>query len=135
MINKVVLVGRIGKEPETKYMSNNDPVCYFLLATSESWRDKTTGQKQESVEWHNVVAYRRTAEVIHQYCHKGDLLFVDGKIKSQKYIGKDGIERTAYNIIANSITMLGSKSGKEQEQEQEPYNPDNDGLDENDIPF
>lgn len=135
-MNKVILIGRLGKEPETRYMKNNDPVCAFSLATSEKWTDKQTGEKKEATEWHNIVLYRKLAEIAQQYCHKGDLVAIEGKIQSQKYTGKDGIERTAYNIIANDLKMLGS-SNKPPAPLSEPEKAENqvDDLQDNDIPF
>ena len=141
-MNKVILIGRLGKEPETRYLQNNDPVCAFSLATSEKWNDKQTGEKKEATEWHNIVLYRRLAEIAQQYCHKGDLIAIEGKIQSQKYTGKDGIERTAYRIIASELKMLGSKK---EDNRPPPFPPDNteppstpepqDNLQNNDIPF
>ena len=109
MINQVILVGRLGKAPETRYMSNNEPVCNFSIATDETWKDKD-GNRQQRTEWHNIVVYRRLAEICQQYLKKGSLVFIDGKISSRKYTGKDGVERTAYDIIANDMKMLCSKS-------------------------
>ena len=135
-MNKVILIGRLGKEPETRYMSNNDPVCNFSLATTERWNDKTTGEKKETVEWHNIVIYRKLAEIAQSYCHKGDLVAIDGKIQSHKYTGKDGVERTAYDIIANDLKMLGS-SNKPPAPPSEPEKAENqvDDLQDDDIPF
>ena len=101
-VNKVVLVGRLGRDPETRYMSNNEPVCNFSIATDETWKDKD-GNRQQRTEWHNIVVYRRLAEICQQYLKKGSLVFIDGRISSRKYTGKDGIERTAYDIIANDM--------------------------------
>lgn len=128
-MNKVILIGRLGKEPETQYLQNNDPVCNFSLATSEKWMDKQTGEKREAVEWHNIVLYRKLAEIAQSYCHKGDLVAIDGKIQSQKYTGKDGIERTAYNIVVSDLKMLGGS--KQPTPPSEPV----DNLDNDDIPF
>lgn len=137
-MNKVILIGRLGKEPETRYMKNNDPVCNFSLATSEKWTDKQTGEKKETTEWHSIVVYRKLAEIAQQYCHKGDLIAIDGKIQSQKYTGKDGIERTAYHIIASDLKMLGSKKdGNRSHDDTEPASVADpvDNLDDDDIPF
>ena len=106
MLNKVILIGRLGKDPETRLMPNGDAVCNFSVATSESWKDQS-GQRQERIEWHNITMYRRLAEIAGQYLKKGSQVYLEGRIQSRKYEGKDGIERTAYDIIANEMKMLG----------------------------
>ena len=106
MLNKVILIGRLGRDPEVRYMPNGEAVCNFSVATSESWKD-SNGQKQERSEWHNVTMYRRLAEIAGQYLKKGSQVYLEGKIQTRKYEGKDGIERTAYDIIVNEMKMLG----------------------------
>ena len=96
-------------------MPNGESVCNFSVATSESWKD-SNGQKQERSEWHNVTIYRKLAEIAGQYLTKGSQVYLEGKIQSRKYQGKDGIERTAYEIIANEMKMLGGNSQASQEQ-------------------
>lgn len=115
MLNKVILIGRLGRDPETRFMANGDAVCNFSVATSESWKDQN-GQRQESTEWHNVTMYRKLAEIAGKYLTKGSQVYLEGKIQSRKYQGKDGIERTAYEIIANEMKMLGGNSQAAQEQ-------------------
>ncbi|MDO4226185.1 single-stranded DNA-binding protein [Neisseria sp.] len=110
-LNKVILIGNLGRDPETRYMPNGEAVCNFSIATSETWNDRQTGQRQERTEWHNITLYRRLAEVAAQYLRKGSQVYIDGRIQSRKYTGKDGIERTAYDIIGNEMKMLGSRSG------------------------
>ena len=105
-VNKVTLIGRLGRDPEVRYMSNGDAVCNFSIATSESWKD-AQGNRQERTEWHAVTLYRRLAEIAGQYLKKGSLVYLEGKIQSRKYTGKDGIERTAYDIICHEMKMLG----------------------------
>ena len=109
MLNKVILIGRLGRDPEVRYMPNGEAVCNFSVATSESWKD-SNGQKQERSEWHNVTMYRKLAEIAGKYLTKGSQVYLEGKIQSRKYQGKDGIERTAYEIIANEMKMLGGNS-------------------------
>ena len=106
MLNKVILIGRLGRDPEVRYMPNGEAVCNFSVATSEKYTDKN-GQRQEVTEWHNVTMYRKLAEIAGQYLTKGSQVYLEGKIQSRKYQGKDGIERTAYDIIANEMKMLG----------------------------
>ena len=109
-LNKVILIGNLGRDPEVRYMPNGEAVCNFSIATSETWNDRQTGQRQERTEWHNITLYRRMAEVAGQYLKKGSLVYIEGRIQSRKYTGKDGIERTAYEIIGNEMKMLGGKA-------------------------
>lgn len=108
-VNKVTLIGRLGRDPETRYMPNGEAVCNFSIATDESWKDQQ-GQKQTRTEWHAVTLYRRLAEIAGQYLKKGSQVYLEGKIQSRKYTGKDGIERTAYEIICHEMKMLGGKA-------------------------
>ena len=105
-VNKVTLIGRLGRNPETRYMPNGDAVCNFSVATDESRKD-AQGNRQERTEWHNITMCRRLAEIAAQYLKKGSLVYLEGKIQSRKYTGKDGVERTAYDIVANEMKMLG----------------------------
>ena len=122
MLNKVTLIGRLGRVPETRYLTNGDAVCNFSIATSESWKDQS-GQKQERTEWHNIVLYRKLAEIAGQYLEKGSLIYLEGKIQSRKYTDKQGTERTAYEIIGNERKMLGGKAGGGDEQHNPPPQP------------
>lgn len=108
-LNKVILIGRLGRDPEVRYMPNGEAVCNFSIATSETWNDRN-GQRQERTEWHNITMYRRLAEIAGQYLKKGSQVYIEGKIQSRKYQGKDGIERTAYDILANEMKMLDTKN-------------------------
>ena len=108
-LNKVILIGRLGRDPEVRYMPNGEAVCNFSVATSETWNDRN-GQRVERTEWHNITMYRRLAEIAGQYLKKGSQVYLEGRIQSRKYQGKDGIERTAYDIIANEMKMLGSRN-------------------------
>ena len=114
-VNKVTLIGRLGRDPETRYMPNGDAVCNFSIATDESWKDQQ-GQKQTRTEWHAITTYRRLAEIAGQYLKKGSQVYIEGRIQSRKYTGKDGIERTAYEIICHEMKMLDSKSSGGAEQ-------------------
>lgn len=109
MLNKVILIGRLGRDPETRFMANGEAVCNFSVATSEKYTDKN-GQRQEATEWHNVTMYRKLAEIAGQYLTKGSQVYIEGKIKSRKYTDKNGVERTAYDIIANELKMLGGNA-------------------------
>ena len=111
-VNKVILIGNLGKDPEVRYIPNGDAVANVTLATSESWKDKTTGEQQERTEWHNVVFYKRLAEVVGEYLKKGSQVYVEGSIRTRKWQDKEtGKDRYTTEIIANEMQMLGSKSG------------------------
>lgn len=120
MLNKVILIGRLGKDPEVRYMPNGEAVCNFSVATSEAWNDRN-GQRQERTEWHNITMYRRLAEIAGQYLKKGSQVYLEGKIQTRKYTDKNGIERTAYDIIANEMKMLGG--GNDSGQQSAQYTP------------
>ena len=134
MLNKVILIGRLGRDPETRFMPNGEAVCNFSVATSEKYTDKN-GQRQEATEWHNVTMYRKLAEIAGKYLTKGSQVYLEGKIQSRKYQGKDGIERTAYDIIANEMKMLGGNSQAAQEQPKQPQGNDKPAEDIEDVPF
>jgi single-strand DNA-binding protein len=108
-VNKVILVGRLGKDPETRYMTNGEAVTNATLATSENWKDKS-GEKQEKTEWHNLVFYRRLAEVAGEYLKKGAQIYVEGKLQTRKWQTKEGQDRYTTEIIVDQMQMLGSKS-------------------------
>ncbi len=110
-VNKVILVGRLGMDPETRYMTCGEAVTNVTLATSENWKDKN-GEKQEKTEWHNLVFYRRLAEIAGEYLKKGSQIYVEGKIQTRKWQDKEsGKDRYTTEIIVNEMQMLGSKSG------------------------
>ena len=123
-LNKAILIGRLGRDPEVRQMPNGEAVCNFSIATSETWNDQH-GQKQERTEWHAITLYRRMAEVAGQYLKKGSQVYIEGRIQSRKYTGKDGIERTAYEIISSEMKMLGSgnDSGQQNAQHTPPAPP------------
>lgn len=107
-LNKVTLIGNLGKDPEVKSLPNGDAVCNFSIATSEAWKDKN-GERQEKTEWHNITLFRRLAEVAGQYLKKGSSVYIEGKISTRKWTDKDGIDRYSTDIIASQMTMLSSK--------------------------
>jgi single-strand DNA-binding protein len=108
-VNKVILIGRLGKDPETRYMPNGEAVTNVTLATSENWKDKS-GVKQEKTEWHNLTFYRRLAEVAGEYLKKGSMIYVEGKLQTRKWQDKEGKDRYTTEILVNEMTMLGGKS-------------------------
>lgn len=110
-LNKVILIGNLGRDPEVRYMPNGEAVCNFSIATTDSWKDKQ-GQKQERTEWHNIVMYRRLAEIAGEYLRKGSAVYVEGRIQTRKWQDKNtGQDRYTTEIIADQMQMLGSRSG------------------------
>lgn len=107
-VNKVTLIGRLGRDPEVRYMPNGDAVANFSIATEEQWKDRD-GNRQTRTEWHSIILYRKLGEVSGRYLRKGGLVYIEGRIQSRKYTGKDGVERTVYEIIGNEMKMLGGK--------------------------
>lgn len=108
-VNKAILIGRLGKDPETRYMTSGEAVTNVSLATSENYKDKS-GEKQERTEWHNLVFYRRLAEIAGEYLKKGSMIYVEGRIQTRKWQDKEGKDRYTTEIVVNEMTMLGSKS-------------------------
>ena len=109
-VNKVILIGNTGRDPDIRYMPNGKAVASFSLATSESWKDKQTGEKKEKTEWHNCTAFAPLAEIIGQYVKKGQSLYVEGKLTTEKYTDKSGVEKYSTKIIINEMKMLGGKA-------------------------
>ena len=110
-VNKVILVGNLGKDPETRYMPNGKAVTNFTIATSESWKDKQTGEQREQTEWHNIVMYDRLAEIAAEYLKKGSQVYIEGKLRTRKWQDKEGRDRYTTEINANEMQMLGSRAG------------------------
>jgi single-strand DNA-binding protein len=108
-INKVILVGTVGKDPEVRYFQSGDAYCTLSVATSEQWKDKQ-GEKQEKTEWHRVKFTRKLAEIVGEYVKKGQQIYVEGKLETQKYTDKQGIERYSTDVVADQMQMLGGKS-------------------------
>ncbi|HRI77977.1 MAG TPA: single-stranded DNA-binding protein [Cyclobacteriaceae bacterium] len=142
-VNKVILVGRLGKDPEVRNLENGASVANFTMATSESYKDKTTGEKKESTEWHNIVLWRGLAEIAAKYLHKGDMIYIEGKLRTRSW-EKEGVTRYTTEIVGDNMTMLSTRrdGGSNQEykpsaapqQSQEGFKPSADsGTD--DLPF
>ena len=121
-LNKVILIGRLGRDPEYRYLPSGDAVANFSIATSENWKDRN-GQRQERTEWHNISMFGRLAEIAGQYLKKGSKVYIEGRIQSRKYTGKDGIERTAYEIVCSEMKMLGGRAEGGEGQHNPPPPP------------
>ena len=110
-INKVILVGNLGKDPEVRYSPNGNAVANITLATSEQWKDRNSGEQQEKTEWHRVVFFNRLAEIVGEYLKKGSQVYVEGKLQTRKWQGQDGQDRYTTEIVANEMQMLGGRQG------------------------
>lgn len=145
-VNKVILVGRLGKDPEVRNLENGAVVANFTMATSETYKDRVTGEKKEITDWHNIVLWRGLAEIAQKYLHKGDMVYIEGKMRTRSW-EKDGVTRYTTEVIGDNMTMLstqrsGSGGGSNYSPEggysgaskpQENYAADTSGTD--DLPF
>jgi single-strand DNA-binding protein len=110
-VNKVTLIGNLGRDPEVRYAPSGSAICNVTIATSRNWKDKTSGERQEETEWHRVVFYDRLAEIAGEYLKKGKSVYIEGRLKTRKWTDKDGVEKYTTEIIANEMTMLGGRDG------------------------
>ena len=110
-VNKVILVGNLGKDPEVRYMPNGNAVANITLATSETWKDKQTGEQQEKTEWHRVVMFRRLGEIAGEYLKKGSQVYIEGKLQTRKWQDNAGNDRYTTEIVASEMQMLGGRGG------------------------
>jgi single-strand DNA-binding protein len=110
-VNKVILIGNCGRDPEVRYAPSGSAICNVSIATSRSWKDKTSGERQEETEWHRVVFYDRLAEIAGEYLKKGKSCYVEGRLKTRKWTDKDGAEKFTTEIIAQEMTLLGGRDG------------------------
>jgi single-strand DNA-binding protein len=110
-VNKVILIGNLGRDPEVRYTPNGNAICNVTIATSRQWKDKTSGDKMEETEWHRVVFYDRLAEIAGEYLKKGRPVYVEGRLKTRKWQDKDGADKYTTEIIAFEMQMLGSREG------------------------
>lgn len=131
-VNKVILVGNLGKDPETKYLPSGDAVTNFSIATTESWKDKASGEKKESVEWHRISTFGKLAEICGEYLKKGSAVYIEGSIKTRKWTDKEGNDRYSTEIKADRMQMLGGKPDGA-EPKPEPKKGGFDDLD--DVPL
>lgn len=137
-VNKCILLGRVGKPPEVKSTGNGQRVANFSIATSESYKDKSTGEKKEITDWHNIVIWGQLADVIEKYVNKGDMIYVEGKMRTRSW-EKDGITRYTTEVIGSNITLLGNKgsgggsSDSRPQQNNQTNYASNEGTD--DLPF
>ena len=110
-VNKVILVGNLGRDPETRYSPNGGAICNVSIATTRNWKDKASGERKEETEWHRVVFYDRLAEIAGEYLKKGRPVYVEGRLKTRKWTDKDGVEKYTTEVIADQMQLLGSREG------------------------
>jgi single-strand DNA-binding protein len=110
-VNKVILVGNLGKDPETRYTTSGEAIANITLATTDTWKDKATGEKKEATEWHRVAFFGRLAEIVGQYLKKGRQVYIEGSLRTRKWTDKEGQERYTTEVIASEMKMLGSREG------------------------
>lgn len=136
-VNKVILIGRLGRDPEVRYTPSGVAVANFSIATSEEWKDKDTGEKQERTEWHKIVAWRRLGEICGEYLHKGKEVYIEGKLQTRPWEDRDGNKRYTTEVVANVMQMLGAagKEGKVQSADNKFSTEEPVTVPEDEIPF
>lgn len=141
-VNKAIIIGRLGADPELKYTADGTPVCKLSVATSETWKDKNTGDKQERTEWHRITLWRRLAEIAGEYLHKGSQAFFEGRLQTHDYVDKEGVKRYSTEIVADRMQLLDSKrdgamASKDYYGDPPPDRASDNGplLPDDDIPF
>ena len=139
-VNKVIIVGNLGADPETRYAPSGDAICNLRIATTESWKDKATGERKENTEWHRVVLFGKVAEIASQYLRKGSQVYIEGKIATRKWQDKEGQDRYTTEIRGHEMKMLGGKSessDKPQQAQPKQEAAQGSGFDDfsDDIPF
>ncbi|NKJ21979.1 single-stranded DNA-binding protein [Dyella sp. SG609] len=137
-INKVIIVGNLGADPETRYTGNGTAITNLRIATSEQWTDKQSGERQERTEWHRVKLFGKLAEISGEYLKKGRQVYIEGSLRTDKYTDKDGVERYSTDIVANEMQMLGGGGEQQQRnptQRSAPPPADNNNFEDDDLPF
>ncbi|MBT5388014.1 MAG: single-stranded DNA-binding protein [Porticoccaceae bacterium] len=122
-VNKVIIVGNCGQDPETRFLPSGGAVTNLSLATSETWKDKNTGQQQERTEWHRVVFFNRLAEIAGEYVKKGSKLYIEGSLRTRKWQAQDGQDRYTTEIVGSEMQMLDSRGGQQGDYDQGGYQP------------
>jgi len=139
-VNKVIIVGTLGRDPEVKYLASGDAVCNLSVATSESWKNKA-GEKVEKTEWHKIILFKRLAEIAGEYLSKGSSVYIEGKLQTRKWQDKNGIDHYSTEVVAGELQMLSGSGSKPKENNRPQSNsgshtaPAQDDFDDQDIPF
>mgnify|MGYP001338820675 FL=1 len=141
-VNKVILVGNLGQKPEMRYTKDQQPIANFSIATSESWKDKSSGDMMERTEWHNITFFGRIAEVVERYLDKGSKVYIEGRLQTDKWEDENGNKRSATKIIGSNMQMLDSKGGSQSNESfdqsqsaSQPVQSQDSQISEEDIPF
>jgi len=141
-VNKVILIGRLGRDPELKYTGTGTPFCRFSMATDDSWTDKASGERQERTEWHNIVVWDKLAEICNEYLRKGRLVYIEGSLQTREWDDQDGNKRKTTEIRARDMVLLGSPQGsaeggtpKSRSTPAAAGTSDTGGITDDDIPF
>ena len=136
-VNKVILLGHLGRDPEVRYTPSGAAVANFTIATSEEWKDKDSGEKQERTEWHRIVAWRRLGEICGEYLHKGSQVYIEGRLQTKSWEDREGNKRYTTEVIAQTMQMLGSprKEGKTKSVEERYPDEEPISIPDDDIPF
>ena len=135
-VNKVIIVGNLGRDPEVRYTKGGVPAATFTVATSEDWKDKDSGQKQERTEWHRIIAWRGLADICGKYLRKGSQVYIEGKIQTRQWQDKDGVQRYTTEIVVQNMQMLGARRDESAPAPAMPTDvPEPSNLPEDDIPF
>ena len=133
-INKVIIIGRLGKDPEVRYTPSGDAVANFSVATSEEWKDKATGEKKQKTEWHRIVAFKRLGEICGEYLSKGSQVYIEGRLQTRSWEDKEGVKKYTTEIIVQKVEFLDGR--QEQKPATEQKKPEtNETVDSQDIPF
>lgn len=122
-VNKVILIGNLGADPDVRYTQSSTPIANLSIATSESWKDKATGEPREQTEWHRCVAYRRLAEIAGEYLKKGSKVYVEGRLQTRKWTGQDNVERYTTEVVINEMQMLDGNGGSQANNSQPSPSP------------
>ena len=133
-INKCIILGRLTRDPEMRYMQSGESIANISIATSEKWKDKQSGEQKEKTEFHQVVAFKRLAEIMAQYLKKGSQVYIEGRIQTEKWQDKQGNDRYTTKIYARELQMLDSQESPKQQNKEQPEKPANSDFDD-DIPF
>lgn len=133
-VNKVIVVGNLGRDPEVRYTQSGAAICSITVATSRQWKDKTSGERQEETEWHRVTLFDRLAEIASEYLKKGRPVFIEGRLKTRKYTDKDGVEKYSTDIIATEMQLLGGRESGDDSPQHVPWKPGAEGQPKSSVP-
>lgn len=134
-VNKVILIGRLGRDPELKYTASGTAYCRFSIATDDVWNDRNSGERQERTEWHNIVAWEKLAEICGQYLAKGRMVYIEGSIQSRQWDDQEGNKRTSFEIRARDMVLLGGPGDGQKKPAVQTAGPVDAPISDDDIPF